>query len=65
MHVQLLVQSSRLLHGLGVQINPCTVLGMVREANVPKGGWFLQNAATSVLGRQVSQLCSAPQLCLF
>ena len=43
-------------------INPCTVVGMVIEAQVPEGGWFLQAAATSVLGRQV---CPPPAWCPF
>ncbi len=40
-----------------LQINPVTVVGMVRESKVQKGGWLIQAAASSVLGRQVIALC--------
>ena len=40
-----------------MQINPVTVVGMVRESKVQKGGWLIQAAASSVLGRQVIALC--------
>ena len=36
-----------------MQINPVTVVGMVAESGVQKGGWLIQAAASSVLGRQV------------
>jgi len=39
----------------GFYINPITVLGLVETSAVPKGGWLLQTAAGSVLGRQMVQ----------
>jgi NADPH:quinone reductase-like Zn-dependent oxidoreductase len=36
-------------------INPITVLGLTETSAVPPGGWLLQTAAGSVLGRQLVQ----------
>lgn len=36
-------------------INPVTAVGLLEVSDVPKGGWLLQTAAGSVLGRQVVQ----------
>lgn len=38
-------------------INPVTVVGMVKESKLSEGGWLMQAAASSVLGRQVIALC--------
>lgn len=40
-----------------MQINPVTVVGMVKESKLSEGGWLMQAAASSVLGRQVIALC--------
>lgn len=37
-------------------VNSCTALGLLKEVQVPKGEFVLQNAAGSVIGRQVIQL---------
>jgi NADPH:quinone reductase-like Zn-dependent oxidoreductase len=39
-----------------MMVNPPTVLGMFKELAIPKGEFLAQNAAGSVLGRQVIQL---------
>lgn len=37
-------------------VNPFTAIAMLRELAIPAGGWLLQTAGGSVLGRQVIQL---------
>ncbi|CAM6092597.1 unnamed protein product [Calypogeia fissa] len=37
-------------------INPWTAIGMLEDLNVPKGEYFIQTAAGSVIGRQIIQL---------
>lgn len=38
-------------------INPWTAYGLVTEIDVPEGGYLLQTAAASTIGRQIIQLC--------
>jgi len=38
-------------------INPVTVVGMLNYLNIPQGGYLIQTAAGSVLGRQMIQVC--------
>lgn len=40
-------------------VNPFTALRMIRRVGVQPGGWLLQSAAGSALGRQVIQICKA------
>lgn len=47
-----------------LQVNPVTVVGLLRCAAVPKGGYLLQTAAGSVLGRQVIQVGGRSRICL-
>ena len=44
------------ISGATVQVNPCTAYGMLAVLAAPKGEWVLQNAAGSVLGRQLTQI---------
>ena len=37
-------------------VNPVTIVGMLEVAAVPKGGWLLQTAAGSTLGRMLIQV---------
>jgi hypothetical protein len=41
------------------QVNPVTVYGFFDDLQIPQGEWLLQNAAGSVLGRQVIELAKA------
>ena len=43
-------------HLLQFYVNPVTVVGMLAVLDIPKGGWLLQTAAGSVLGRQMIQV---------
>lgn len=38
------------------QVNPVTAYGILETLKVPEGGWLLQTAAGSVLGRLVIAL---------
>ena len=38
------------------QINVCSAYGLLARLAAPKGAWILQNAAGSVMGRQIIQI---------
>ena len=40
-----------------LQLNPVTMLGIYEMSGVRKGGWLLQTAANSVLGRMMISYC--------
>ena len=46
-------------HLLQFYVNPVTVVGMLAVLDIPKGGWLLQTAAGSVLGRQMIQVSAS------